>query len=141
MTSSLAHIRKLRAVVLKHNLPRPPEFDLATDEQLQSVYNGIGSKKFSLLIWLTTKLFSVFEAAALIHDFCWSKYWNDGSRARFSFSNNCFRAGNLILSLTCGVWFEWFRPQQRAIYRTAGDGLFRIVDSEAIGWPIWLSAT
>ena len=137
MKSSLSHIRKLRATVRKYDLPRPAEFDLATDEQLQEIYNGIGSNKFRALLWLTTKLFGVFEAAALIHDFCWSKYWNDGSRKRFEYSNNCFRAGNLILALTCGVWFEWFRPQQRAIYRTAGDGLFRVVDSELIGWPIW----
>ena len=134
----ISHIRKLRRIVLKHNLPRPPEFDEATDEQLQEIYNGIGSKKFSFLLWLTTKLFSVFEAAALIHDYCWSKYFNDGSRKRFDFSNNCFRAGNLILASTCGVWFELFRPQQRKAFRAAGEGLYRVVDSELIGWPIWL---
>lgn len=136
MKFSIAHIRKLRAIVVKRNLPRPAEFDLATDEQLQEIYNGIGSNKFRALLWLTTKLFSVFEASALIHDFCWSKYWNDGSRKRFEYSNNCFRSGNLILALTCGVWFEWSRPQQRAIYRTAGEGLYRVVDSD-LGWGIW----
>ena len=137
MKYSTAHIRKLRRIVVKYDLPRPAEFDQATDEQLQEIYNGIGSKKFSFLLWLTTKLFSVFEAAALIHDYCWSKYFNDGSRKRFDFSNNCFRAGNLILASTCGVWFELFRPQQRKAFRTAGEGLYRVVDSELIGWPIW----
>lgn len=139
MKYSIAHIRKLRRIVLKYDLPRPPEFDQATDEQLQEIYNGIGSNKFRGLLWITTKLFSVFEAAALIHDYCWSKYWNDGSRKRFDFSNNCFRAGNLILASTCGVWFEIFRPEQRKIYRAAGDALYRVVDSELIGWPIWVS--
>ena len=139
MKYSIAHIRKLRRIILKHNLPRPAEFDAATDEQLQEIYNGIGSNKFRALLWLTTKLFSVFEASALIHDYCWSKYFNDGSRKRFDFSNNCFRAGNLILASTCGVWFALFRPEQRRLYRTAGDGLYRVVSSDLIGWPIWLA--
>ena len=139
MKFPIAHIRKLRRIVVKYDLPRPPEFDAATDEQLQEIYNGIGSDKFRALLWLTTKLFSVFEASALIHDFCWSKYFNDGSRKRFDFSNNCFRAGNLILASVCGVWFELFRPEQRNTFRTAGEGLYRVVSSDLIGWPIWLA--
>ena len=139
MKYSIAHIRKLRRIVIKYDLPRPAEFDQATDEQLQEIYNGIGSDKFSALLWLTTKLFSVFEASALIHDYCWSKYFNDGSRKRFDFSNNCFRAGNLILASVCGVWFELFRPEQRKAFRTAGEGLYRVVSSDLIGWPIWLA--
>lgn len=135
----IPHIRKLRWIIIRHNLPRPPEFDQATDEQLQEIYNGIGSNKFRGLLWITTKLFSLFEAAALIHDYCWSKYFNDGSRKRFDFSNNCFRAGNLILASTCSVWFELFRPEQRRLYRTAGEGLYRVVASDLIGWPIWLA--
>lgn len=138
MKYSISHIRKLRRIVVKHDLPRPAEFDQATDEQLQEIYNGIGSDKFRALLWLTTKLFSVFEASALVHDYCWSKYFNDGSRERFTYSNNCFRAGNLILASTCGVWFEVFRPQQRRLFRAAGDALYRVVDSDLIGWPIWL---
>lgn len=139
MKYSIAHIRKLRRIVVKYDLPRPAEFDQATDEQLQEIYNGIGSDKFRALLWLTTKLFSVFEASALVHDYCWSKYFNDGSRKRFDFSNNCFRAGNLILASVCGVWFELFRPEQRNAFRTAGEGLYRVVSSDLIGWPIWLA--
>ena len=138
MKYSISHIRKLRRIILKHDLPRPAEFDAATDEQLQEIYNGIGSNKFRSLLWLTTRLFSVFEASALIHDYCWSKYFNDGSRKRFDFSNNCFRAGNLILASVCGGWFELFRPEQRKAFRTAGEGLYRVVSSDLIGWPIWL---
>ena len=137
MKYSIAHIRKLRRIVVKYDLPRPAEFDQATDEQLQEIYNGIGSDKFSALLWLTTKLFSVFEASALVHDYCWSKYFNDGTRKGFDFSNNCFRAGNLILASTCGVWFEMFRPEQRKLYRAAGDALYRVVASDLVGWPIW----
>ena len=138
MKYSIAHIRKLRRIVLKHNLPRPEGFDEATDEQLQEIYNGIGSNKFRSLLWLITKLFSVFEASALIHDYCWSKYFNDGSRKRFDFSNNCFRAGNLILASTCWVWFAVFRPQQRKAFRAAGEVMYGVVASDLIGWPIWL---
>lgn len=134
----LAHVRKLRRIVIQLDLPRPLEFDKATDEELVEIYNGIGSAKFKSLIGITTAVFQVFEAAALIHDYCWSKYFNDGSRERFTYSNNCFRAGNLILASTCGVWFEVFRPQQRKIYRAAGDSLYRVVASDLIGWPIWL---
>lgn len=133
----LAHVRKLRRIVIQRDLPRPPEFDQTTDEQLVEVYNGIGSAKFKSLLGITTAVFQVFEASALIHDYCWSKYFNDGSRARFTYSNNCFRAGNLILASTCGVWFAVFRPQQRKIYRAAGESLYRVVDSELMGWPIW----
>ena len=50
MKFPIAHIRKLRRIVLKYDLPRPPEFDQATDEQLQEIYNGIGSDKFSALL-------------------------------------------------------------------------------------------
>ena len=137
MSFPIAHIRKLRRIVVRLDLPSPAEFDTATDEQLQEIYNGIGSQKFAKLLGITTTLFSVFEAAALVHDFCWSKYWNDGSRKRFDFSNNCFRAGNLILASTCRVWFETFRPQQRALYRAAGEALYRVVASDLVGWPIW----
>lgn len=133
----LAHVRKLRRIVIQRDLPRPLEFDRASDEQLVEIYNGIGSAKFKSLIGITTAVFQVFEAAALIHDYCWSKYFNDGSRARFDFSNNCFRAGNLILASTCGVWFEIFRPNQRRLYRAAGDALYRVVASDLVGWPIW----
>lgn len=136
----LQRIRRLRALVIKYNLPRPAEFDTATDEQLQKEYNGIGSKKFRALLWLTTKLFAIFEAAALIHDYCWSKLWNDGTRYRWRKSNNFFRAGCMILAATCGVWFEWARPQQRAIYHSSGEALYRVVDSDLIGWPIWRDA-
>lgn len=135
----VAHVRKLRAIVLRLNLPRPKEFDTATDEQLAEIYNGIGSDKFKMLLWLTTKIFSVFEAAALIHDYCWSRFFNDGSRERYDYSNNCFRAGNLILACSCGVWLEVFRPQQRAVFRTSGELLYRVVASP-IGWGIWSGA-
>ena len=134
----LAHVRKLRRIVIQRDLPRLLEFDKSTDEQLVEIYNGIGSAKFKSLLGITTAVFQVFEASALIHDYCWSKYFNDGSRERFTYSNNCFRAGNLILASTCKVWFEVLRPQQRKIYRAAGDALYRVVDSELIGWPIWL---
>lgn len=139
MEQKVAHVRKLRAIVLRLNLPRPKEFDTATDEQLAEIYNGIGSDKFKMLLWLTTNIFSVFESAALIHDYCWSRFFNDGSRERYDYSNNCFRAGNLILASTCGVWFEVFRPQQRAVFRTSGELLYRVVASP-IGWGIWSGA-
>ena len=29
-------------------------------------------------------------------------------------------------------------PQQRKAFRTAGEGLYRVVSSDLIGWPIWL---
>lgn len=134
----LAHVRKLRRIVIKRDLPRPLEFDQASDEQLVEIYNGIGSNKFRSLLGITTAIFQVFEASALIHDYCWSKYFNDGSRKRFDFSNNCFRAGNLILASVCGVWFELFRPEQRKAFRMAGESLYRVVSSDLIGWPIWL---
>lgn len=132
----LAHVRCLRATVIRLDLPHPVEFDAATDEQLAEEYNGIGSDKYRALLGITTAVFHVFEAAALVHDFGWSKLWNDGTRARFEQSNNRFRAGNLILASTCHVWFGWLRPQQRAIYRAAGDALYRVVASD-IGWDCW----
>lgn len=52
MEQKVAHVRKLRAIVLRLNLPRPKEFDTATDEQLAEIYNGIGSDKFKMLLWL-----------------------------------------------------------------------------------------
>lgn len=132
----LAHIRKLRAVVVSRDLPRPAEFDATTDEELQAIYNGIGSDKFKGLLWLTTRVFGVFEPAALVHDYGWSPMWCDGSRERYDQSNNRFRAGCLILACTCHVWFGWLRPQQRALFRSSGELLYRVVASP-IGWGIW----
>ena len=140
MIYPISHIQRLRRNVIKQDLPRPPEFDQATDDQIQSVYNGIGSDKFSNILKITTDVFEAFEASALIHDFGWSELWNDGSRERWTVSNNRFREGNLILASTCGVWFGWLRPQQRTIYRAAGDALYRVVASDDIGWPIWRDA-
>jgi hypothetical protein len=137
--TKIDHVLALRAKVIKLNLPRPAEFNLATDEQLAEIYNGIGSEKFRYLLWLTTKIFGVFEASALIHDFGWSPLWCDGSRERFEQANNRFRAGNLILACSCGVWFGWFRPWQRVLYRQSGELLYRVVASD-IGWDIWSKA-
>jgi hypothetical protein len=137
--TKLDYDRSLRAKVVKLDLPRPPEFDLATDEQISENYNGIGSDKYHSLLWLTTKIFEVFEAAAMVHDFSWSPLWCDGSRERFEKANNRFRAGNLILACTCGVWFGWFRPWQRVLYRQSGELLYRVVES-GIGWDIWSKA-
>ena len=137
--TKLDHVRKLRRIVVKRDLPRPPEFDACTDDELAGIYNGIGSDKYHPLLWLTTKIFSVFEPSALIHDFSWSRLWCDGSRERFDTANNRFRAGNLILACTCGVWFGWFRPWQRTLYRQSGELLYRVVASD-IGWDIWVKA-
>lgn len=137
--TKLDHVRALRTKARKLDLPRPAEFDAATDEQLAEIYNGIGSDKYHPLLWLTTKIFSVFEPSALIHDFGWSRLWCDGSRERFDIANNRFRAGNLILACSCGVWFGWFRIWQRTLYRQSGELLYRVVASD-IGWDIWVKA-
>lgn len=136
MKSSIAHIRKLRATVRKYDLPRPAGFDALTDEQLQACYNGIGSEKFASLLWLTTRIFEVFEAPAMIHDAGWALY-NDGTVTEWERSNNRFRAGNRIMAETCRVWFGWFRPAQRMLFRQSGELLYRVVSSQVIGWPIW----
>lgn len=137
--SKLAHVRKLRRIVVKRDLPRPPEFDACTDDELTGIYNGIGSDKFRFLLGITTAVFGVFEASALVHDHGWSPFYNDGSKKRFDQTNNRFRAGNLVLASTCGVWFGWLRPQQRAVYRAAGETLYRVVDGP-IGWSVWGSS-
>ena len=51
--TNLDHVRTLRAKARKLDLPRPAEFDAATDEQLAEIYNGIGSDKFKSLLWLS----------------------------------------------------------------------------------------
>ncbi len=135
----LAHVRNLRAKVVKLDLPRPPEFDACTDDELTGIYNGIGSDKFRFIIGLTDVIFGVFEPSALIHDHGWSPLYCDGTQKRFDQTNNRFRAGNLILASTCGVWFGWMRPQQRRVYRAAGETLYRVVDGP-IGWSVWKNA-
>lgn len=130
-------IRRLRRLIVKLDLPRHPEFDIASDEEICREYNGIGSKKYQRLIGITTKVFQIFEAPAVIHDHACAKPQNDGSKYRFDLANDRFRAGNKIMAKTCHVWFECFRPQQRDLYRAAGETLYGFVISR-FGWECWL---
>ena len=66
----------------------------------------------------------------------WTLY-NDGTVTEWERSNNRFRAGNRIMAETCHVWFGWFRPAQRMLFRQSGELLYRVVSSQVIGWPIW----
>ena len=135
----LAHIRKLRRLIVKLGLLRPEEFDAASDEEVQRWYNGIGSSKYgNLVLGVSTWILSLYEAAALIHDYWWGAM-NDGSRGRFNQSNSEFRSNCAKLAESTTLFFGWFRREARRLLVDVGHGLAAIVKTEDVGWPIWES--
>lgn len=134
---SLPHIQNLRSKIFRWNLPRPEWFDMVQDKVVQEYYNGIGSEKYKLLLGVTTKVLSIYEPAALIHDVQWSKL-GLGMCSTFEESNGMFRAGCHICASHAKPIIHIFRPSQRRMYHEIGEDLFRVVNGP-IGEKVWES--
>lgn len=143
MTFELDHVIRLRKLVDEYGLPAWPGFYDLTVPQLQRMYNGIGPDKYGKAVSeLTTDILSIYEPAALIHDAGFTAQAlggdNDGSHAGFACINRDFADGCQILANKSKIWFELFRPQQRALRRFVGRQLAHAVSSDA-GWDVWVA--
>lgn len=118
----------------------PESYWVATPEQLAEVCNGIGTEKFGdLVIGVTTWILEAYLGDADIHDWCWTRE-NDGSVFLFHKWNNMFRDNLRITSNNLKIFCGWFRREARRLFCEVGDGMAAVVDSKAIGWPVWASA-
>ena len=102
--------------------------------------NGIGSDDPSVkwLVEPTTFVFSWMEVAAVPHDEFWSRWYNDGSRARFKESNSMFLH---ILLAKADRSFRWcffgpLRESLRAGRREEAHAAHAILSSDGC-FDIW----
>ena len=88
--ASLNDIKRLREICEKYELEGREILDTFTDEELQSVFNGIGPESFPE--WLRAALDFIhpsLEPVAFIHDAEWER--SDGTEESFKASNERFK--------------------------------------------------
>ncbi len=104
------------------------DFDYAT---LCREYNGIGPEWAGAPIReKTTKWFSLFEPAALIHDM--RNYMSDGRKEAFDAANLEFLANCRKLANAAYPWYSWRRYRARFVAHL----LYDFVDGPG-GWMAW----
>lgn len=106
MKYPLKHIIALRAYAYDHGFSVPLSAVVATDVQLQTVYNGIGAEwmpKFlrKFVTWLLTNL----EATAMYHDweFAVGETFLDFLKANLRFTYNAAKSRHLIAGIVFGT--------------------------------------
>lgn len=118
----------------------PQSYWDASAERLSQVVNGIGSDKYgSLVVGVSTWILSLYIPAADIHDWCWTVE-NDGTKAHFHQYNWEFQRNCHFLADSTHILFGWFRREARKLLEDVGTGLYDVVNSKSIGWPIWWDA-
>ena len=135
----LYHIAKLRAIALDAGLEMPDDFRATSNVDLALAYNGIGSEGLPATVReaLTVAL-SIFQAAALIHDYQYSRLQSAGlfidearEAADAMFYRNCKK-------LACYYSHSWADPIRylhlyqawgswRVVRRFGGIGMERAV--------------
>ena len=137
--SKLYQIAKLRAIALDAGLELPDDFRGTSDLDLALAYNGIGSESTPAAVReALTAALNIFEPAALIHDYQYSRLQSAGlfidearEAADAMFYRNCRK---LACYYSCGwadpirylhlyqAWGCW-----RAVRRFGGIGMERAV--------------
>ena len=98
-------------------------------------YNGIGPEFMGdRLRDKTSRLLSIFEPAALIHD--GRNHVSDGTHASFIYANDEFRCNCHLLADRAYPWWNWKRYRARLV----ADVLFDFVSADGFGWRAWLEA-
>jgi len=122
-----------QALALKYNLSAPDEFWLATEEQINSVYNGAGPDWMA--DWgrdILTAFLRIFKAAIAIHD--WRFEYADGSDEGFETANKELLCNmQKIIAAEYNIWEPlYWKWQWRAwlAYRAC----------VRLGWSAWVDS-
>ena len=109
-------------------------FGLHGFKTVREAYNGIGPEFLPAKIReKTTKLLSLFEPAALIHDI--RNEFSDGTRYAFNRANYEFLGNYLKIA---NAKFPWYSPR-RWIARNVARVLYDFVSGDS-GWRAWIEA-
>ena len=103
-----------------------------TDEELASIYNGIGPEAFPA--WLRAALDALHPSlgpVALIHDTEWHE--SDGEKAMFDASNARFRRNGCRVAAAS---FGWWRPRR---YKVMWDAAKFARICQSFGWSAFLA--
>ena len=125
-------VADLIAQVRTYDLERPVSFDLASLEQIQEAYNGIGPDWLpeNLREWLTAR-YGYFAAGALVHDWEYQTA-TDKSREAFIRCNERLRRNCRKLLRKGYPWYKAFLYRERP--NILADACNRF------GWEAWKEA-
>lgn len=130
--SNINEIKRLRAICEDLGLEAREILAKYTDEELATIFNGIGPESFPS--WLRSALDALHPSlapVALIHDVEWSE--SDGKKETFSESNDRFRRnGCKVASAT----FGWWRPRR---YLVMWDAVKFARICQQFGWGAFLA--
>ena len=132
MGTTIEEARRLRALCESHELENREILAKYTDEELASIYNGIGPEAFPQ--WLRAALDAVHPSlapVAFIHDVEWHE--SDGSEAAFDMSNARFRRNGCKVATDD---FGWWRPRR---YKVMWDAVKFSRVCQRFGWSAWLA--
>ena len=136
----MSKIKALRATIAAHNLICTPEYDRLSDEQLQTVANGIGPDAFPGFVHeACDEVFERYLPASVPHDVGYEfagAVSGGGTRTHWHKLNDDFRENCHRLMIAGTHWRQIFR---RAGERAIIDGLFAAVESDA-GWKSYMAA-
>ena len=130
--STADEIKRLRAICAECELENREILDKYTDEELASIFNGIGPEAFPQ--WLRAALDALHPSlapVALIHDTEWHE--SDGSKATFDMSNARFRRNGCKVATAS---FGWWRPRR---YKVMWDAVKFARICQRFGWSAFLA--
>ena len=132
MGTTIEEAKRLRRLCYEHNLENCEILAKYTDEELASIYNGIGPEAFPQ--WLRAALDAIHPSlapVAFIHDVEWHE--SDGSAAAFDMSNARFRRNGCKVATDD---FGWWRPRR---YLVMWDAVKFARVCQRFGWSAWLA--
>ena len=128
------NVQRLMSLAAAENLAGIDALLKLDFEAVCESYNGIGPEFLPESIRAkVTQHLSVFEPAALIHDF--RNEFSDGTRSSFYATNSEFLENCLKLA---DAEYKWYNPR-RYVARHVAHLLYKFVNSD-FGWSAWLAA-
>ena len=127
---TIEEARRLRDLCETYGLEGREILARYTDEELASIYNGIGPEAFPQ--WLRAALDAIHPSlapVAFIHDAEWHE--SDGGEKTFDASNARFRRNGV--KVACAA-FGWWRPRR---YKVMWDAVKFARVCQRFGWSAW----
>lgn len=121
---TLEEIRELRHKVIAYGLETPVGYHKLTDEQLQTICNGIGPGNWtnkSRKILTNAPGIKRYAVAAFLHDIAYQI-----NESRLAADNQFLRNMKRIWEVDFGFW-RWFRPSARIERRLTIPGMYAAV--------------
>lgn len=128
----LKEIKELKHTVEEFQLENREIIGNYTMAELCSIYNGIGPDAFpDWLREVITTLHPSLAVVAFIHDIEWHE--SDGSKAKFTESNNRFKTNGYLVAR---MKYRWYDPRRYIVMNQAR----RLANTcQVFGWDAWCS--